>query len=160
MYYSGKNNWDFNSSALYRILTSLIDTFRAWLFRMSWSRGNAPYTRRDVPPYQSTDTAQNRTEDPNSPIMAGTGPIVRILPVRGPLEPTIIATVRRVLNRKRLGNPSRKMERITILIEKSIPNHKHKRLKENLLWIRSRRQKQRNQAGPTDGFIVFLFLPH
>ena len=66
MYYSGKNNWDFNSSALYRILTFLIDTFRAWLFRMSWSRGNAPYTRRDVPPYQSTDTAQNRTEDPNS----------------------------------------------------------------------------------------------
>lgn len=64
MYYSGKNNWDFDSSILSRILSALIDNFRAWLFRMSWSRGSTPYVNRNVPPY--TNTAQNRTEDPNS----------------------------------------------------------------------------------------------
>lgn len=64
MYHSGKNNWDFYSSGLYRILVSLADSLRAWLFRMSWSKSDGSYGGRSaVPPYRTTQTP---TGDQNS----------------------------------------------------------------------------------------------
>ncbi|MCI9273516.1 MAG: hypothetical protein HFE39_06110 [Clostridiales bacterium] len=63
MYNSGKNNWDFYSSGLYRILISLMDSLRAWLFRMSWSR-NCSYNGR--PPVAPHGSSQPQSGDKNS----------------------------------------------------------------------------------------------
>lgn len=51
-------NWDFYSSGLLRMLVSLADSFRGWLFRMSWSRGNPPYSGTQ------TGSAQNKRTPP------------------------------------------------------------------------------------------------